>query len=154
VRIHIDPLGAIVPAWEHGAKRRSRSPELPDVPTIAEAGLPDYEYVAWFGVFAPGTTRPEQVARISALLRNAVDSPAKRERLRIRGKQLAHTRKERFALISPHRLRRYAGANGDLFLVKWPDCHRCNRNRADGGVGIIRKGGSPLLSTGNKLDWL
>ena len=61
----------------------TRSPELPDVPTIAETGLPDYEYVAWFGVFAPGTTRPELVARISALLRKAVDSPDTRERLRI-----------------------------------------------------------------------
>jgi tripartite-type tricarboxylate transporter receptor subunit TctC len=85
------------------------------VPTIAEAGLPDYEYVAWFGVFAPGTTRPELVARISALLRNAVDSPDTRERLRIQGKQLAHTRKERFALISPRRLQRYAGAMATYF---------------------------------------
>jgi len=41
--------------------------------------------VAWLGVFAPGTTRPELIARISALLRNAVDSPDTRERLRIQG---------------------------------------------------------------------
>jgi tripartite-type tricarboxylate transporter receptor subunit TctC len=58
---------------------------LPDVPTIAETGLPGYEYVAWFGVFAPGATPPQLVARISALLHNAVDSPDTRERLRIRG---------------------------------------------------------------------
>jgi len=68
-----------------GVSSVTRSPELPDVPTIAETGLPDYEYVAWFGVFAPGTTRPELVARISALLRKAVDSPDTRERLRIQG---------------------------------------------------------------------
>jgi tripartite-type tricarboxylate transporter receptor subunit TctC len=64
--------------------RRSTS-ELPDVPTIAETGLPGYEYIAWFGAFAPGTTRPELVARISALVREAVDSPDTRDRLRNQG---------------------------------------------------------------------
>jgi tripartite-type tricarboxylate transporter receptor subunit TctC len=68
-----------------GISSLTRSPELPDVPTIAETGLPGYEYVAWFGVFAPGTTRPELVARINALLREAVDSPDMRDRLRLQG---------------------------------------------------------------------
>ena len=68
-----------------GVSSVARSPELPDVPTIADTGLPGYEYVAWFGVFAPGTTPPQLVARISALLRNALDSPDTRERLRIQG---------------------------------------------------------------------
>jgi tripartite-type tricarboxylate transporter receptor subunit TctC len=47
--------------------------------------LPGYEYVAWFGVFAPGTTPPDLVARISMLLREAVDSPDMRDHLRIQG---------------------------------------------------------------------
>jgi tripartite-type tricarboxylate transporter receptor subunit TctC len=68
-----------------GISSRTRSPELPDLPTIAETGLPGYEYVAWFGVFAPGTTRPELVARINALLREALNSPDMRDRLRIQG---------------------------------------------------------------------
>jgi tripartite-type tricarboxylate transporter receptor subunit TctC len=55
-----------------GISSQTRSPELPDVPTTAETGLPGYEYVAWFGVFAPGTTRPELVARINALMPNLV----------------------------------------------------------------------------------
>ena len=63
----------------------TRSPELPNVPTIAETGLLGYEYVAWFGVFAPGTTRPELVAQIGALLRKAVDSADTRDRLHIQG---------------------------------------------------------------------
>ena len=68
-----------------GISTLTRSPELPDVPTIAETGLPGYEYVAWFGVFAPGTTPPDLVARIAALVREAVDSPDTRERLRAQG---------------------------------------------------------------------
>jgi tripartite-type tricarboxylate transporter receptor subunit TctC len=59
-----------------GISSLTRSPELPDVPTIAETGLPGHEYVAWFGVFAPGTTRPELVAHINALLREIVDKRA------------------------------------------------------------------------------
>jgi tripartite-type tricarboxylate transporter receptor subunit TctC len=68
-----------------GISTLTRSPELPEVPTIAETGLPGYEYVAWFGVFAPGTTPPDLVARIAALLREAVDSPDTRDHLRIQG---------------------------------------------------------------------
>jgi tripartite-type tricarboxylate transporter receptor subunit TctC len=68
-----------------GISSLARSPELPDLLTVAETGLPDYEYVAWFGVFAPGTTRPELVARISALVREALDSPDTRDRLRVLG---------------------------------------------------------------------
>jgi len=68
-----------------GISSLTRSPELPDVPSIAETGLPGYEYVAWFGLFAPGTTPPVLVARINDLLRQAVDASDTRERLRIQG---------------------------------------------------------------------
>jgi tripartite-type tricarboxylate transporter receptor subunit TctC len=68
-----------------GISSLTRSPELPHVPTIAEAGLPGYEYIAWFGVFAPGTTPPALVARINDLLRQAVDASDTRERLRVQG---------------------------------------------------------------------
>ena len=68
-----------------GISSLARSPELPEVPAVAETGLPGYEYSAWFGLFAPGTTRPELVARISALVREAVDSPDTRDRLRLQG---------------------------------------------------------------------
>jgi tripartite-type tricarboxylate transporter receptor subunit TctC len=68
-----------------GVSSVSRSPELPDVPTIAETGLPGYEYIAWFGVFAPGTTPPELVTRINRLLRQAINAPETREQLRIQG---------------------------------------------------------------------
>ena len=68
-----------------GISSLARSPELPEVPAVAETGLPGYEYSAWFGLFAPGTTRPELVARISTLVREAVDSPDTRDRLRLQG---------------------------------------------------------------------
>ena len=79
-----------------GISSLKRSPELPNVPTIAEAGLPGYEYVAWFGVFAPGTTPPTLVARINALLHQAVDASDTRERLRMQGVEPQLLRPDQF----------------------------------------------------------
>jgi tripartite-type tricarboxylate transporter receptor subunit TctC len=44
----------------------TRNPVLPDVPTIAEAGVPDYEAVNWWGIVAPAGTPPEIVAKLHA----------------------------------------------------------------------------------------
>ena len=55
-----------------GISSLARSAELASVPTIAESGLPGYEYVAWFGVFAPGTTPADLVERLNALFQQAL----------------------------------------------------------------------------------
>jgi tripartite-type tricarboxylate transporter receptor subunit TctC len=68
-----------------GISSLKRSPELPDIPTIAESGLPGYEYVAWFGVFAPGTTPPALVARLNGLVAEALQAPDTRDKLRQQG---------------------------------------------------------------------
>ena len=58
-----------------------RSPALPDVPTTKEAGLPDYQVVAWNAVFAPKGTPKEIVAQLNGALSKALDDPATRKRL-------------------------------------------------------------------------
>ncbi|WP_404300299.1 Bug family tripartite tricarboxylate transporter substrate binding protein [Alicycliphilus denitrificans] len=45
-----------------------RSPELPDVPTIAEAGVPGYEATSWFGMFAPAATPKPVLDKLNAAL--------------------------------------------------------------------------------------
>ena len=58
-----------------------RLPALPEVPTVAEAGLPNFEVTTWYGVLAPaGTPRPI-IARLNAELVKAMHSPEMRERL-------------------------------------------------------------------------
>jgi tripartite-type tricarboxylate transporter receptor subunit TctC len=64
---------------------RTRSALLPDVPTVAEAGVPDYEVSAWFGVFAPAGTPPAAVTRLNAELTSIVQSPEMQKRLRDMG---------------------------------------------------------------------
>jgi tripartite-type tricarboxylate transporter receptor subunit TctC len=61
-----------------GAKR---SPAAPDVPTIAESGLPGYEVDSWQGVFAPAKTPNEIVQQISRALAKALAEPSLVERL-------------------------------------------------------------------------
>lgn len=52
-----------------------RSPALPDVPTVAEAGVPGYEVSPWFAVFARTGTPPEVIARLNKVLIDAMKQP-------------------------------------------------------------------------------
>jgi tripartite-type tricarboxylate transporter receptor subunit TctC len=61
-----------------GAKR---DPAAPDVPTIAEAGVPGYEVTAWQAVFAPAKTPPAIVSKVSADTRTAPTDPAIKDKL-------------------------------------------------------------------------
>jgi len=63
----------------------ARSAALPDVPTVAEAGLPDYKYDAWFGVMAPAGTPRAVLDKISRDIARALEVPEIRERLTRQG---------------------------------------------------------------------
>jgi len=53
----------------------ARSPVMPDVPTIAEAGVPGYEAVIWLGLMAPKATPPGAIARLHDEVARIVASP-------------------------------------------------------------------------------
>ena len=52
-----------------------RLPQFPDTPTVAEAGVPGYEFRAWVGVFAPAGTSKAIVDRLNAEIKKALESP-------------------------------------------------------------------------------
>jgi tripartite-type tricarboxylate transporter receptor subunit TctC len=56
-----------------------RSSVLPNVPTLAEAGVPGYEAVIWLGVMAPKGTLPEIVRRLNAEITTIVGRPEVRD---------------------------------------------------------------------------
>ncbi|HZQ60812.1 MAG TPA: tripartite tricarboxylate transporter substrate binding protein [Casimicrobiaceae bacterium] len=60
---------------------RHRSPVLPDVPTLAEAGVPGFVSLAWYGVAAPAGTPPEILDRYSAEIGRILKLPDVRERI-------------------------------------------------------------------------
>jgi tripartite-type tricarboxylate transporter receptor subunit TctC len=59
-----------------------RSALAPDLPTMAQAGLPGVEIVSWFAFLAPAGTPKEIVSRLDAEVRNALSAPDVAERLR------------------------------------------------------------------------
>lgn len=60
---------------------QQRSRFLPDVPTVAEAGIPGYAFDSWLGLLAPAGTPPAEVERINAAVRKVLAEPAVQERL-------------------------------------------------------------------------
>jgi tripartite-type tricarboxylate transporter receptor subunit TctC len=63
-----------------GVTSRERSSLLPDVPTIAEQGLPGFEDVTWTALMAPTGTPPEILERLRAAAATAVAQPELRKR--------------------------------------------------------------------------
>jgi tripartite-type tricarboxylate transporter receptor subunit TctC len=64
---------------------KQRSSLAPDVPTMAEAGLPDVDITAWAGLFGPANTSNEIVRRLNTEVRRIVDDPEVRSRLAATG---------------------------------------------------------------------
>ena len=64
-----------------GVTGTKRSPLMPDVPTIAEAGLPGYTFETWFIVFAPAGTPKPVIDKLNPSLNQALNTPALRERM-------------------------------------------------------------------------
>jgi tripartite-type tricarboxylate transporter receptor subunit TctC len=62
-----------------------RSPQLPNTPTIAEAGLPGYEATSWFGLFAPAGTPQPVVDKLNAAIVKAIADPKVSEQFEHQG---------------------------------------------------------------------
>jgi tripartite-type tricarboxylate transporter receptor subunit TctC len=63
-----------------GVGSAKRSPALPNIPTIAEAGVPGYEYTTWYGIFAPARTPAPIVARLNKEIVKVLVLPELNER--------------------------------------------------------------------------
>jgi tripartite-type tricarboxylate transporter receptor subunit TctC len=68
-----------------GVTPAARTPALPDVPTIAEAGVPGFEFDTWYGIFAPAATPRSIVTQISSDISRALTLQDVRERFAVRG---------------------------------------------------------------------
>jgi tripartite-type tricarboxylate transporter receptor subunit TctC len=79
-----------------GVTAARRSALFPEIPTVAETGLPDYESLGWFGLFAPAGTPRDLVAKISADVGTVLRSEEARARLAEQGAEAAPTTPEEF----------------------------------------------------------
>jgi tripartite-type tricarboxylate transporter receptor subunit TctC len=67
--------GKKVKVYGVSSKERLNLPSLAQTPTLAEAGLPDFNVTVWHGVYAPQGTPPEVLARLNAAVREALKDP-------------------------------------------------------------------------------
>lgn len=75
----------------------SRAAALPDVPTVAESGLPGFAVSNWIGLFAPAGTSPEIVKRVNAEVQKIMQSPEVVKRLESEGAKFVPMTAEQFA---------------------------------------------------------
>jgi tripartite-type tricarboxylate transporter receptor subunit TctC len=84
-----------------------RAPQLPDVPTIAEAAVPGYKYESWFGVLAPAGTPPAILTQVSQDIAQVLKMPDMVEKLTTFGSIPAANSPEQFDAIIKSDTERY-----------------------------------------------
>jgi tripartite-type tricarboxylate transporter receptor subunit TctC len=75
----------------------ARSRTLPDLPTVAESGVPGYEVTTWFGLLAPARVPADIVARLHAEARKVISSPEFARRLETEGVDAVANTPQEFA---------------------------------------------------------
>jgi tripartite-type tricarboxylate transporter receptor subunit TctC len=84
-----------------------RVPQLPDVPTVAEAAVPDYKYESWFGVLAPAGTPKPILDKVSADIGKALQLPDVNEKMVKQGQIPIWNTPEQFTAIIKSDTERY-----------------------------------------------
>ena len=102
VAMLFDSLASVMPHVKSGSVRPlamnapQRSPLLPEVPTLAEAGMPAFDRYTWFGMFAPAGTPADIVRKVQAEVVAALRSPDLRERFDAVGAEPVGSTSEQF----------------------------------------------------------
>ena len=125
VQIMFDNLPSALPHIKAGKLRAiavtstKRAPALPDLPTIAESGVPGFEASSWFGILAPAGTPREIVLRINAEANKALQAGEMKEKLLAQGAE--------------------AVGNSPEFFVEY--IRQRNHEMGEGGQGLGRESG-------------
>src|SRR6185436_6351817 len=93
-----------------------RSPTLPNVPTTAETGMPDYKAVGWFGLLAPAGTPAAIISKLSDTVAEAGKSPDVIAALRAQGIEPAANRPQEFAAFIREQLELHRQLTRDVDL--------------------------------------
>jgi tripartite-type tricarboxylate transporter receptor subunit TctC len=81
VHMYFGDIGGMLPLIREGRLKAlalsgaTRTRELPDLPTMMESGVPDYEVLTFIGIMAPAATPPAVVARLNAAINEALQTP-------------------------------------------------------------------------------
>jgi tripartite-type tricarboxylate transporter receptor subunit TctC len=114
INLLFDVMGSAIGQVQSGNVRalaitsKARSKALPDVPTVAEQGFPDYDYYTWFGIFAPAGAPAEAKAKLEQAAIAAVQSPAVRKLLSQIGSEDVPHSAEKFGAFFNNDVARWA----------------------------------------------
>jgi tripartite-type tricarboxylate transporter receptor subunit TctC len=95
IDLFIDPASTLLENINGGRLRalgvtgKARAPELPDVPTLAEAGLPGFSVMSWTGVVGPAGLSQEIISRLNLEIRTILTDPEVLQRIRALGSEPA-----------------------------------------------------------------
>ena len=93
VQLYFTSIPAMLPHVKSGKLKAlaiggaKRSPAVPSIPTVAEAGVPGFDYVTWYGLFAPAKTPRAIVKRLSEEVARALAKPDLDKQLRAQGSE-------------------------------------------------------------------
>ena len=85
-----------------------RAKALPDVPTMQEAGVPDFDISTWYGLFVPASTPDDVVAHLNKAITGALRSAPVQERLEKLGGVASPTTPEEFQELVTSESEKYA----------------------------------------------
>ena len=108
-----------------------RSPAMPDLPTMAEAGVPGFNFVGWMGVLAPAGTSKEIVGKLNADVNSVLNVPEVKEKLAVLGVDVATGTPDQFLSLIKNDLVRFAKVARDAGIK--PDENR-SAGRAKRGI--------------------
>jgi tripartite-type tricarboxylate transporter receptor subunit TctC len=114
VTIYIGSMPGSMPQARAGKLRAiavtgaKRAPAAPDVPTIAESGLPGYEFTSWYGLFAPGGTPSPIVNQVQNAVTKVFERREIRDRFVAEGNEAVGSTPEQFAATVKTDIAKYA----------------------------------------------
>ncbi len=114
VSMSFDPGASSLPSVKSGKLRAlavtsvMRSSVMPELPTVAEAGVPGYEATIWFGMLAPAGTPPAIVNRVSQEMGRLLRLPVNRERFAVHAVELTPNSPEEFGAMIRADINKYA----------------------------------------------
>ncbi|HYG42782.1 MAG TPA: tripartite tricarboxylate transporter substrate binding protein [Bordetella sp.] len=114
VPLTFDNIITTLPLIEAGKLRAlavssaQRSPAAPDIPTLAELGVKDYDATSWFGLFVPAGTAPDIVSKLGAVAVQAVRTPEVSATLRKVGAEPVGSTPAEFAVFFKEEVAKWA----------------------------------------------
>ncbi|MDB5839506.1 MAG: hypothetical protein JWQ23_1458 [Herminiimonas sp.] len=122
IQAMLQTVPAVMPYIQAGKVRaiatsgKTRSPVLPNLPTLQEAGIRGFDYSPWYGLFAPSGTPPQVVKKLHAAVNKVLNDPETVEKLGQQGLDVQKMTREQFSEIVSRDIEKWGASIKALHL--------------------------------------